>query len=769
MSGSIDDRIKRDILLTFLVIALLFVAVGFFMQLRWRNDHIDTVYQLLDAIVSTEQSDLANELFERRITALRLRLQDMVSLQHVISISLYDIQFRRLVHVTQKGAAESGRPAPELPAADLRAGGGYRVAGGFDTLFFTRQIRAMGENMGWLAIVYDLSVLRGQLRMFFIFLSILLLVTLLSMLTLLRWRLRRFVIAPLRELGAAVSSLEAGRLLPLDNLEGSGREVGGLARTFQSMTDRLNQSYRRLDETNRALRDSEQRFKSVFDHAPYAIVVTSLEDGRLLDANEVFIRRWGISKEPSGRLKPDRLSMVPPREAASIRRAVIKEGGVFNRDMEILRPDGSWEQILFSSVPITFGSEASMLSMTVNVTERRRAEDELRKSQEKFRTLFELSPEAILLVHLDSEAIHDVNKAFTGLYGYSREECLGRTTLALGIYQETAERAAIFRRLRAGEHLENAEVGVRHKNGTALICSLSSITLTLGGESFLLTVMRNITETRLLQEMMVQTEKMVSMGGIAAGIAHEINNPLGIILQAAQNLENRTRIDFAKNRAVAESVGLDLAQMNEYLRIRKLDRFIGDIQSAALRAADIVRHMLDFSRRSDAKRGLCDLEQLIYQALSLARSDYDLEKCYDFKKIQVDVRVAENVPSISCIATEIEQVFLNLLRNAAQAIAEAEPPVVSPRIDLSVTGLSGAVRIVIADNGPGMTEAIRRRIFEPFYTTKPPGIGTGLGLSVSYFIITQSHRGRMRAESPPGGGSRFIIELPADSDPKGEI
>jgi PAS domain S-box-containing protein len=461
--------------------------------------------------------------------------------------------------------------------------------------------------------------------------------------------------------------------------------------------------------------------------------------------------------------------MVPPREAASIRRAVITEGGVFNREMEIMRPDGSWEQILFSTVPIAFGREASMLSMTVNVTERKRVEDELRKSQEKFRTLFEMSPEAILLVHLDSEAIHDVNKAFTGIYGYTREECLGQTTLTLGIYQETAARTAIFRRLRAGEPLENAEVGVRHKNGTALICSLSSVTLTLGGESFLLTVMRNITETRLLQEMMVQTEKMVSMGGIAAGIAHEINNPLGIILQAAQNLENRTRLDFAKNRAVAESVGLEMARFDEYLRVRKLDRFIGDIQTAALRAADIVRHMLDFSRRSDAKRGVCDPEQLIYQALSLARSDYDLKKSYDFKKIQVDVRVDDNVPSISCIATEIEQVFLNLLRNAAQAIAEAEPPVVSPRIDLFVTGISGAVRIVIADNGPGMTEAIRRRIFEPFYTTKPPGIGTGLGLSVSYFIITQSHRGRMRAELQPGGGSRFIIELPTGNIPEGEV
>jgi PAS domain S-box-containing protein len=768
MNGSIDNRVKRDILLTFLVIALLFVAGGLFMQLHWRNGHVDAVRNLLDAIVVTEQNDLANELFERRTTALQMRLQNMVSLRHVLSIGLYDEQYRNLVHVAQGRRQERGVLPPDLSVADRLTGGGYRVVGGFDTLFFTRPIRAMGETLGWVAIVYDLSVLRGQLRTFFIFLSVLLLVTLLSMLTLLRWRLQRFVIAPLRDLGAAVSTMQAGQPLPLGNLDDSDREVKILAKTFQDMTERLNQSYHQLDETNRALRDSEQRFKSVFDHAPYAIVVTSLADGRLLDANEVFSKRWGITREDARKIRPERLTMVPPQEALAVRRAVIEQGGVFNREMEIMLPNGVREQILFSSVPITFGNEACMLTMTVNVTERKRAEDELRKSQEKFLTLFELSPEAILLVHLGSEAIRDVNNAFTSLYGYAKEECLGKTTLELGIYQDGAERAGIFRRLRTGEHLENVDVGVRHKNGSELICSLSSVTLTLGGEPFLLTVMRNITETRLLQEMMIQTEKMISVGGIAAGIAHEINNPLGIILQAAQNLENRTRLDFAKNRNVAETIGLDLALLEQYIRIRKLDRFIEDIQAAALRAADIVRHMLDFSRRSEAKRGVCDPEQLIHRALSLARSDYDLKKSYDFKKIQIEVNVEERLPLICCITTEIEQVFLNLLRNAAQAIAEVEPPVPSPRIAISVTGIPGAVRIVFTDNGPGMTEAVRRRIFEPFYTTKPPGIGTGLGLSVSYFIITQSHHGRMRAESQPGGGSRFIIELPSEIAPEGE-
>jgi len=121
------------------------------------------------------------------------------------------------------------------------------------------------------------------------------------------------------------------------------------------------------------------------------------------------------------------------------------------------------------------------------------------------------------------------------------------------------------------------------------------------------------------------------------------------------------------------------------------------------------------------------------------------------------------VPDISCTETEIEQVLLNLLRNAAQAMAMAQPPVESPRITIRVSALPGRVRIELADNGPGMSEDLRRRIFEPFFTTKAPGVGTGLGLSVSYFIITKGHNGTMTVDTQPGHGACFIMELPLDS------
>ena len=254
---------------------------------------------------------------------------------------------------------------------------------------------------------------------------------------------------------------------------------------------------------------------------------------------------------------------------------------------------------------------------------------------------------------------------------------------------------------------------------------------------------------------------MRSVGGMAAGIAHEINNPLGIILQAFYNIVQRTRTDFPKNVEVAERIGLNMELFERYMRERKLDVFIADIQAAGVRAAEIIRRMLDFSRMSESGRKACDLRRLVERAVALAATDYDLRRNYDFGRIRVEIDIAGDLPPVGCTETEIEQVFLNLLRNASQAMAEADPPTPDPRIRIHASALPGGVRIVVEDNGPGMDEEISRRAFEPFFTTKAPGLGTGLGLSVSYFIITKSHGGDMRVESEPGRGTRFIIDLPS--------
>lgn len=166
---------------------------------------------------------------------------------------------------------------------------------------------------------------------------------------------------------------------------------------------------------------------------------------------------------------------------------------------------------------------------------------------------------------------------------------------------------------------------------------------------------------------------MLSVGGLAAGMAHEINNPLGAILQGSQNIQRRIAYDMPQNRAVAAAIGIDLERLNRYLEQRGIRHFLEGIREAGVRAAKIVADMLSFSRRSESHFGPVDLEEMLETVLRLAASDYDLKKKYDFKRIQINRDYDPTLRLAYCDKTEIEQVILNLLKNAAQAMTDEEP------------------------------------------------------------------------------------------------
>jgi PAS domain S-box-containing protein len=271
----------------------------------------------------------------------------------------------------------------------------------------------------------------------------------------------------------------------------------------------------------------------------------------------------------------------------------------------------------------------------------------------------------------------------------------------------------------------------------------------------------DVTDRVRIEEMMIQSEKMLSVGGLAAGMAHEINNPLGAILQASQNMLRRVSLDLPANARVAEECGTSLGAVRNYLEKREILLFLEDVRNSGLRAAQIVENMLAFSRKPDAEGSSTNVAELLDRTLLLAESDYDLKKRHDFRQIGIVREYAPDAPLVVCQPSKIQQVFLNILRNGAEAMGENRGSGHSPRFFLKVTPEGSLVRVEIEDNGPGMDEATRRRVFEPFFTTKPPGIGTGLGLSVSYFIITEDHGGSLSVESVPGGGTRFVIKLPA--------
>lgn len=273
----------------------------------------------------------------------------------------------------------------------------------------------------------------------------------------------------------------------------------------------------------------------------------------------------------------------------------------------------------------------------------------------------------------------------------------------------------------------------------------------------------DITERVRVQEMLVQTEKMMSVGGLAAGMAHEINNPLGGILQGVQNIKRRLSSDLPTNQALAAEVRCDLDAMGLYLEQRGVNHMLDGVFESGKRAAEIVSNMLDFARTTDMSHSGVDINALLDKALSLMDKDYDLEKRYDFNKMRIVKEYAEDMPMVTCSRIGIEQVVVNLLRNAAQALAGYNGGEGwNPEITLRTYAQDASAFIEIVDNGPGMTEEQRRRAFEPFYTTKPVGEGTGLGLSVSYYIITNSHKGVFELHTRLGHGTLFRIVLPCN-------
>ncbi|MBI2419090.1 MAG: PAS domain S-box protein [Ignavibacteriales bacterium] len=274
-------------------------------------------------------------------------------------------------------------------------------------------------------------------------------------------------------------------------------------------------------------------------------------------------------------------------------------------------------------------------------------------------------------------------------------------------------------------------------------------------------VITDITERRKLEALVVQSEKMHSVSGLAAGMAHELNNPLGTISQGCQNLLRRIDYTFQKNIDVAVSLGLNLEPYHSYLVTRQIFEIITSMKTAAGRASDIISNMLKFSLRNNAVKTPFDFEKLFTMAIDIAYNDYDLVKKHDIMAISVIKEVQPNLPLIAISVPEIEQVLFNLIRNAMQTFQEKvfaadETPTIYLRAFVEDTYM----RVEVEDNGPGISQENISHVFEPFFTTKNPGDGTGLGLSVCFTIITTNHGGQIFVESVKGQGAKFIFRLP---------
>ena len=393
------------------------------------------------------------------------------------------------------------------------------------------------------------------------------------------------------------------------------------------------------------------------------------------------------------------------------------------------------------------------------ITERKHAEREAKRLKNLLANIIDSMPS--ILIGVDQNGlVTQWNSEAEEKTGLSSEEAVGRffeelipdLDLTLEVVQSAISRQ---------------EVGVIDKliqivNGEKQYKNITVYPLT--GEDVEGAVIRidDITERAKIEEMIIQSEKMMTVGRLAAGMAHEINNPLGGIIQGIQNIRRRTDTSFAKNVDAARECGTSIETVRSYLVQRNIIEFMDGIMDAGMRAAKIVRDMLQFSRKSDTLKSVRSITELIESSITLATNDFDLKRQFDFRNINIIREYAENLPQVKVIPNEIEQVFLNLLKNGAQSMAELCRED-RPRFTIRAMLEENKVRVEVEDNGPGMSEEIRKRVFEPFFTTKAVGTGTGLGLSVAYMIITNNHNGMMTAESAGKGGALFVIKLPVET------
>lgn len=274
----------------------------------------------------------------------------------------------------------------------------------------------------------------------------------------------------------------------------------------------------------------------------------------------------------------------------------------------------------------------------------------------------------------------------------------------------------------------------------------------------------DVTDRIRLEDLMIQNEKMLSVGGLAAGMAHEINNPLTGILQNTVVLANRLGLnkEIPANHTAANAVDVSLDQIKAYMTNRNIPDMVEDIQASGKRISNIIKNMLDFARKGDTDLKPVSITDLFNQTLKLALTDLD------FKQITIRKHFESPLPMVKCEPGQLQQVFLNIFSNGVQAMKTHDTHSPSFTIFFNYLSETRQIKIQIKDNGPGMPENLQKNIFEPFFTTKKPGIGTGLGLSVSYFIITKTHKGRIEVDTAPGLGSNFIIHLPIDPEPGNE-
>jgi PAS domain S-box-containing protein len=381
---------------------------------------------------------------------------------------------------------------------------------------------------------------------------------------------------------------------------------------------------------------------------------------------------------------------------------------------------------------------------------------QLQDSRELYKTLFSKTNDAIFMIDISTGKYLDANKAGERITGRSVDRL--RTLTINDVTPDGVEnRLEIYKTM--NEPQDMGEILYIQPDGEKKIGLLSVVPM---GHNVVFGLVRDITELKRMDNLKTQSEKMLTVGILAAGMAHELNNPLAGILLNAKVMYNRLikKSTISRNLDAAAKAGTTMDSIERFLKDRDIDLMMKHIIDSGERMSEIVNKMLNFITRSENEKVFHRPEEIIGTSLQLALRDFSLKFDYRFKDIKVSTFFEENLPSVFCDLRTIQQVLMNIFKNGAHAMQSIE--LKNPRfiIKCSNHASESMVSFEIENTGPVIDPEIIDRVFDPFFTTKEEGQGAGLGLAVSYFIITEDHKGHMYFEPLRDKGAKISILLP---------
>ncbi|MDY6954401.1 MAG: PAS domain S-box protein, partial [Thermodesulfobacteriota bacterium] len=513
-------------------------------------------------------------------------------------------------------------------------------------------------------------------------------------------------------------------------LDESGKATG-VVEYVHDITER-----KRAEE---ALRESESRYSTLFTGITDAVLVHHITDdgrpGEFIDVNDVACKMLGYTRNELLGMGVGHIDA--PESTVDVGRIVedLKVGRDVLFEQTHVAKDGRRIPVEVHAQALDYKGRLAVLSTVRDMTERKSTEEALRQSEERYRALFENSIDPIYVTTREG-AFLDVNQSWLDLFGYTREEMIGLN--AQKIYVDPDERSRFQRQIEQEGSVRNYEVKFRKKDGTEMACLITATVRQASDGSILgyQGVMRDITESKRIQAQLQQATKMEAIGTLAGGIAHDFNNLL-------MGIQGRTSLMLT-----------DVSSDHPHFA------HLTGIEDMVKRGADLSRQLLGFARGGKYAVKATDLNDLIEKSSEM----FGRTK----REIKVHGKYEKEIWTVEVDRGQIEQVLLNLYVNAWQAMPGGGDLYLETRnivLDKNFTKPfrlepGNYVHLSVTDTGVGMDEATKNRVFEPFFSTKERGGGTGLGLASAYGII-KNHGGIINVQSELGHGTAIDIYLPA--------